>query len=163
MNNNNFDLPKLSNEALNQIQSNNVEQQPQETPAQVTPTPQPEIQAPVAEQPVQESTPKEEVQYENSLKGMFKYLTTQDTKNLLLVLVRIIIIALIILAFYLPVSLISGMGPDLAKLLNIHPVPDVVDKLWYFSLNAIYAVVAIYTFYKTISARYQRLILKKGE
>ena len=140
--NNNFDLPKLNNEAINNLN----EQQP---------VIQEQKEAPLIND-------NKEEKYEASLKGLFKYLTTQDTKELLMVLFRVIIIALIVLAcYFLPVSLLAEFGLSVLDLLNIRT--ETVINIWKFICYGLLALVGIYVFYRLIVSRYQKLVVKKGE
>ena len=100
-------------------------------------------------------------EYEDSLKGMFKYITTQDTKELFMVLLRLAIIALIIVVFHLPVSLIKELGINILTLLNV-TLSDSLLNIWYFVCEGIYFIIAIVLFFKLVKTRYQQLIIKKG-
>ena len=132
--NNNYELPKLVDEQTNNI--NNT----QET-----------VSSPITE----------EKKYENSLKGMFRYLTTQDTKDLFMLLLRLVIIALIIVVFHLPVSLIKELGVNILTILNI-TLSDFILNTWYIVCEGLYFIIAMYLFFKIIKTRYYNLVIKKG-
>ena len=97
---------------------------------------------------------------EASLKGLFKYITTRDIKDLFLLLIRLVIIALIIIVFHLPFSLFKDLGVSFLTLFNIN-ITNTILNIWYFICEGIYAIVAIIAFYKIVITRYDNLLKKE--
>ena len=98
-------------------------------------------------------------EYDKSFKGMFKYITTRDTKDLFMVLVRLLIIAGIIVVFHLPISFIKELGVNILTLLNIK-ISDMILNVWYFICEGLYFIVAIIAFIKIVKTRYANLTNK---
>ena len=100
----------------------------------------------------------EELEY--SLSGLFKYITTRNTKELGMLLVRVIIIVAILVLFRFPFDLITDLGFSLLNVFNIVITYEIL-KIWNFICDASYSIIALVVFYKLITTRYDNLLKKK--
>ena len=97
---------------------------------------------------------------EASIKGLFKYITTRDIKDLFMLLIRMVIIVLIIICFHLPFSLFKDLGISFLTLFNINMTNNILN-IWYFICDGIYAILALIAFYKIVITRYDNLLKKE--
>ena len=88
------------------------------------------------------------------------YLTTRNTKELGMLLVRVIIIVAILVLFRFPFDLITDLGLSLLNVFNIVITYEIL-KIWNFICDASYSIIALVVFYKLITTRYDNLLKKK--
>lgn len=108
------------------------------------------------------SSEKEEssTEAEYSLNGLFKYITTRNTKELGMLLIRVVIIVGILLLFRFPFDLITDLGLSLLNLFNIVVNYELL-KIWNVVCDICYTIIALVMFYKLITTRYDNLIKNK--
>lgn len=130
--NNNVDLPKMNNDKINNnIKANNIDEN--------------------------KDVKKEVSNNKNDgFKEMFKYVTTKDSKSLLLLFVRLIIIVAIISIFKFPFDLLKEAGTSLLILFGI-TITETILNIWDSVINIIYYILAIYAFYKIIKVRFNNI------
>ena len=109
---------------------------------------------------VKEEVKEANTEYEKSLKGFYDYITSQDTKELIMVFIRMLIIVTIIFLFKYPFDLIKEMGLSIFDMCGVD-VTDLIYKIWDCGIELIYYVLALITFVSVITKRYDNLIKKK--
>lgn len=92
----------------------------------------------------------------DGIKEMFKYITTKDSKGLLLLALRLIIIVVIILICKFPFDLLREAGTNFFIMFGI-TITETLLNIWNSIINIIYYVLAIYAFYKIINIRFKNI------
>ena len=122
--------------------------------------------------PKVEDKKEEKVVYEKSFKGLYDYITSQDTVGLLMLLLRTIIICSIITTFKLyGVDFVKEMGYSILNLFGIE-MTDLIKKIWTllftsiitrFICDFVFYVGAIFVFVSIMTTRYDNLLKKMSE
>lgn len=111
------------------------------------------------ELPVTKEVKEKNQEYEKSLKGLYDYIASKDTKDLIMVFVRILIIIMIIFIFKYPFDIIKEMGISIFDMCGLE-ITDLFLKIWNSSINILYYVLALITFISVVSKRYDNLLKK---
>lgn len=91
------------------------------------------------------------------IKGMYNYMITRDTKDLIFLLIRLLIIVGIIYVLHYPIELFKEMLVSFITIFNIS-VPDSVLKMIYLIFDFGYGIFGLLLFYMIVSTRYDNLL-----
>lgn len=119
----------------------------------------------VSESSVKEEVPlvednkkkKKDLKIDNSFKGMYNYLITRNTKDLLLLLARLLIIAGIIFVLKIPVDTLNEMIYSFLDLFDII-VPDNIKHIIDFIFKFGYGLFSVILFYIVVTTRFDSLL-----
>lgn len=92
----------------------------------------------------------------DGIKEVIKYITTRDTKDLLMLVLRMLIIVAILFICKFPFDLLKDIGTNVFILFGIS-ITDTLLNIWNSIINIIYGILAIYSFYKIVKIRFKNI------
>lgn len=95
-------------------------------------------------------------QNKDGIKEVIKYITTRNSKDLLALILRLLLIVIIIFICKFPFDLLKDVGINLLILIGIS-INDSLLNIWTAIINIIYGILGIYAFIKLVKIRFKNI------
>ena len=107
-----------------------------------------------------ENIKKEKISLTTFFKDLKDYLTKKGTKELGELALRLILIAVVVIVFYVPFQLFSDLGKNIIMSLNIN-FTDKFLNLYNAIFNIVYDVCALIAFFSLCKKRFYNIVEKQ--